>query len=194
MRKEDSARNHPKDLSAGMDEVGRGALAGPLLIAVAAFPMKEPPIEGIRDSKKTTRKHRERIAGKLVELSSYIGLGWASPPLIDSVGIEEAWQIAAMAALEGAPSFSRLVVDGTVRVRGYCEKQETKVKADSVVWQVSAASIIAKYLRDVDMIDMSSYYPHYGWEKNSGYGTKLHRDGISHHGVTPYHRKSFVKL
>lgn len=193
MKKVDSASRRPNGLSAGMDEVGRGALAGPMLIVTAAYAMNEPPIAGIKDSKKTTKKGRAKLAGTLVELASYVGLGWASPGLIDSVGVEEAWQRAALASLSGAPPFSKLTVDGRVHVKGYGGIQEAVVKADDTTWQVSAASIIAKFLRDMDMQDMSAYYPWYSWEKNSGYGTAAHREGLLTHGPTPYHRRLFIR-
>jgi len=180
-------------LYAGLDEVGAGPLAGPLVIAVAAFPYDMAPIPGVTDSKKLTEKRRAELAPIIASQATFVGYGWASAQEIDDMKMSAAWQLAAYRALRGAPPLDILMVDGIREVDPYATKQVTIIKGDARVWQIGAASIVAKVARDVELMDMARYYPQYSWEKNKGYGTKEHLNLILAHGPCPYHRRSFLK-
>jgi ribonuclease HII len=180
-------------LDAGLDEVGRGPVAGPICIAVVAF-HKGVQLQGVNDSKQLTARRREELIPPILESAAFVGIGWASPRYIDEKGIAAAWQYAANMALQHAPiSNMLLTVDGRDRVDNYEGKQRSVVKADGSHYPTSAASIVAKVSRDLDMLQMSERYQGYGWERNSGYGTKEHREAILELGVTPYHRRSFLR-
>jgi ribonuclease HII len=181
-------------LEAGLDEVGRGPLAGPITIAVAVFHPDTPRIKGVDDSKKLSAKKRVELVEPILDSAEFIGFGWASPQYIDERGIEAAWTAAALDALEHAPvDEMHLVVDGTRRISGYHGLQSAMEKADSLYYAASAASIVAKVSRDLDMARMDEHYPGYGWKNNSGYGSAKHREAILELGVTPYHRITFLK-
>jgi ribonuclease HII len=191
MRKANSP-NIPVVLKGGLDEVGRGCLAGPLCIAVVAFPSNYHPIPGVADSKKVPKHTREKLAPLIVKEASFFGIGWATPKFIDDYGMNAAWQYAAMEALRHAPEME-LVVDGVDTVIGYTGRQKAVVKADDLHWVVSAASIVAKVLRDNEMVEMAEHHPIYGWEKNSGYGSAGHRKQILLGGPCYQHRMTFLK-
>jgi ribonuclease HII len=180
-------------LIAGLDEVGYGALAGPLVIVVAAFPHDLLPLERVRDSKKCSKKERERLVEPILEAAIFVNFGFASAKTIDRVGVAEAWQMAACMALEGAPSFHKLIVDGDRGVSSYDGEQEVLPKADALRWQVGAASIVAKVMRDLEMEELASHFPGYGWAQNVGYGTAKHKDGLQRLGPSPLHRLLFLR-
>lgn len=181
-------------MTAGLDEVGRGSWAGPLCVAVAVFKPNTPRIEGVRDSKKLSARKREELVRPILEAAQFIGFGWASPGYIDEHGLTDAWHMACRAALEHAPAEEmHLIVDGRDEVRGYDGVQNAMEKADDLYYPVSAASIVAKVARDLDMVRMDEHYPGYMWSQNAGYGTKQHKDGIFERGLTPYHRRGFLK-
>ena len=179
-------------MSAGLDEVGMGSVAGPITVAVAVFSNEMRKIPGLGDSKKLTKKRRQDMAPAIWNAAEFVGIGWVHPNIIDELGKTEAWNRACLDALEGMPRVDVLTVDGIIDVNGYCGKQITMPKADDKVWQVSAASIIAKVVRDIHMQDMAECYSGYGWERNSGYGTAQHMEAIKARGATSYHRLSFL--
>lgn len=192
--KKGNSRRRLVVLSAGLDEVGMGALAGPITIAVLAFKQGCKPIEGVRDSKKLSRKRREELAPKIVQKASFIGIGWAGPDFIDDNGIAAAWHYSVQQALKNAPmERMNLIIDGTRKVTGVFAGMVSMPKADDMFWQVGAASILAKVLRDNHMKAMAEHYVGFGWETNAGYGSKKHRDHILKVGPTPYHRITFLK-
>lgn len=183
------------DLRGGLDEVGMGALAGPIVVAVTVF--SGEPLKEVADSKRLTRQRREKLMPIILDEAIYLGVGWASPKIIDSKGVSWAWQYAAETALADVPPSTHLIVDGvrapeklppTWRGSVVVEK-----KADAKYWEVSSASIVAKVVHDLDMIEMACRYPSYGWAKNVGYGTKDHYAQLKAAGPTPYHRMSFLK-
>lgn len=181
------------ELIAGLDEVGMGCLAGPVVVAVVAFPANRTRIAGVTDSKKLSRRQLTTLAPIINKECAWCGYGFASVKSIDELGMPGAWQLAAEMALIDAPRFEKLIVDGVVSVKSYEQVQETIPKADTLHWQVSAASIIAKVLRDTEMADLAEAYPGYGWAKNVGYGTKHHRDAILKLGPTPLHRAKYIR-
>jgi ribonuclease HII len=176
----------PEDLVGGLDEVGYGAWAGPVISVVAVFSnealTRMPP--GVTDSKKTTEKLRSSLYMPLVSLAHDVGIGHAWPWEIDTFGAGRALQLSydrALGDLKTAPGL--LIVDGDHRVQTWKGRQQVEPKADLNYAQVSAASIIAKYLRDTMMADYAKQFPGYGWESNAGYGTFTHEEGIKKLGV-----------
>lgn len=191
MRKE--SFREAEGLSAGLDEVGMGCLAGPICVAVVAFPAGTEPMKGVTDSKKLSASKRLKLAPEIIRAASFVGVGWAHPQVINDRGVSEAWRRACLDALEGAPSFTCLNIDGNREIRGYEGRQITFVKGDSLVWQIGAASIVAKVLRDMDMVEMGAHYPQYRWEKNAGYGSADHQKGLILHGPNHYHRGKYLR-
>lgn len=184
------------ELIAGLDEVGMGALAGPLVIAVTVFDSQCVPIPGVKDSKKTTKRARETLIDAIVEQAQYVGLGYAPVECINRRGLAMAWQEAAEMALDGCPAADVLIIDGDRGVASWTGHQEVIQKADALHWQVSAASIVAKLLRDQHMVRLHELGPHYqkyGWDTNVGYGSKLHNAAVIEHGICDQHRSLFVR-
>ena len=179
-------------MSAGLDEVGMGCLAGPLCAAAVVFPEGAPRIEGVDDSKKLSFKKRMELAPLIMEKAVFFGIGWAQPSVIDTEGLAEAWRRACLDALEGAPEVGLLRIDGNTELRGFAGEQQSFVKGDSLFWHIGAASIIAKVSRDLEMIGMSRHHPEYRWEKNMGYGSKDHLDALFRFGPTHLHRGSYL--
>ena len=186
----------------GIDEVGRGPLAGPLVVGAVILPEKNLEwVEGLKDSKKLSVKKREELNEIILQNASATGLGWISPVELDEVGIAEALQLATKRAVKkvqgtGVP-FSQIVIDGKVNflkdtVLG--SYVSVMPKADDLIKQVSAASIIAKVARDNYMYEVAEKYPEYGFEKHVGYGTKMHREAILKYGICPEHRRSFEPI
>lgn len=184
--------NQPK-LIAGLDEVGMGCLAGPLVICVAAFREDKSRVANVRDSKKMTPASRRKALPEILKHAAFLGLGYASATTINTIGITQSWQRAAAMALRAAPPFDLLIVDGNRSVSGYGGKQKVQSKADVTHWEVSAASVVAKVMRDAHMEEISTYYEDYGWAQNSGYGTPQHNDAILRLGPTQFHRKKWLR-
>lgn len=184
-------------LRGGLDEVGMGALAGPIVVAVTVFEEQHPAINGVKDSKKLTKKKREELAPLVMGEAVYLGVGWAGPRMIDEHGVAASWQFAAKQALARIPARTHLIVDGTRKPTqlppGWRGTISVEKGADNKYWEVAAASIAAKVLRDRDMIDMASKFPAYGWAKNVGYGSQPHYAQLKVYGPSPYHRMSFLK-
>ncbi len=177
-------------LIAGVDEVGRGPLAGPV---VAAAVILDParPIAGLADSKKLTEKRRQLLSGQIREQAQAWSLGRAEVEEIDRINILQASLLAMQRAVEGlsvAPH--KALVDGNKLPRLVCPA-EAIVGGDSSVEAISAASIIAKVARDRELVELDSQYPGYGLAKHKGYPTKFHLEALQSLGVTPIHRRSF---
>lgn len=175
---------------AGVDEVGRGCLAGPVVAAAVILP-DNCSLSGIDDSKKLSAKQRESAADYIKRICISYGISEVCPQKIDEINIRNASFLAMKKAVE-ALSF----VPGYVLVDGCDVKyinlpHQCLVRGDSKSASIAAASILAKVYRDKAMCDFSSDYPMYGFEKNKGYPTKLHYDSIKKFGLTPLHRKSF---
>ena len=186
-------RRETLSLVCGVDEVGRGPLAGPV---VAAAVILDParPIEGLADSKKLTAKRRERLASQIREQALAWSLGRAEPEEIDAINILQASLRAmerAVEALTVPPT--RVLVDGNRLPRLACEA-EAIVGGDASVIQISAASILAKVTRDAEMRDMEDLYPGYGFAAHKGYPTLDHLQALARMGVTPIHRRSFAPV
>ncbi len=204
--------NYPDCAIVGIDEVGRGPLAGPVVACAAV--LKNPADSALDDSKKLSRKKREAMFENVKDECLCYAIASASAREIDETNILEADFLAMRRALSalGFPGLSvsepeipierkgsfpaganlLLAVDGNLKIRGVPEDcQLAIVQGDGRVASVSAASILAKVFRDRYMDALAEKYPGYGFEKNAGYGTKAHLEGIRLHGLTPEHRRSF---
>ena len=183
--------DHLPLLTAGVDEAGRGPLAGPVC-AAAVILDPDKPIEGLNDSKKLSAKKREALAPLIRERALAWGVGWASVEEIDSVNILEATFLAmerALAALVRKPEL--ILIDGNRAPKHLPAPFETIVKGDARVPAISAASILAKTERDRLMAQIGREHPEYGFGQHAGCGTKAHIEAIGKYGVLPCHRRSF---
>ena len=181
----------------GVDEAGRGPLAGPVVAAAVKIHEYHDFFEMINDSKKLSEKKREELFDKILTYCD-VGVGIASVEEIDEVNILEATFIAMNRAIEDISknsdiTFDTVLVDGNKLIKKYNGKQEFLVKGDAKSLSIAAASIIAKVTRDRIMLKFAEIYPEYHFEKHKGYGTKLHREILLEKGVLPIHRKTFLK-
>jgi len=169
----------------GLDEVGRGALAGPLLVAAVEI---EDMISGVNDSKLLTPPQRQVLAEQIIRYAKQISFGYASNLEIDQLGMTAALGLAYQRALVNIVADFYLSDNFVLANRPHLRA----VKGDRLFYQVAAASIIAKVTRDRHMLIYDRAFPHYGWGQNSGYGTALHRQAIKQYGASPLHRLSFI--
>lgn len=182
-----------QQLIAGVDEAGRGPLAGPV---VAAAVILDPanPIEGLTDSKKLTEKKRDKLFNEIIEKALAYAIAEAAPNEIDTINILQASLLAMVRAVEGlSVQPQHVIVDGHI-----CPKVpmsvEAIVKGDLTEPAISAASILAKVSRDRQMVYYDELYPAYGFAKHKGYPTKAHFLALETHGVTEIHRRSFAPV
>ena len=172
---------------AGVDEVGRGCLAGPVIAAAVVLKTNMP---GLRDSKKLSQKKREELSSSIMQ-NSYFSFGSASVEEIDSINILQASLLAMKRAiLNLSVEPGKVLVDGIHKPDIDIDTQAI-IGGDSIVDEISAASIIAKVYRDKFMIKLAQEFSDYAWESNFGYGTKAHLKGLRKFGITSHHRKSF---
>ena len=180
---------------AGVDEVGRGPLAGPVVAAAVVLP-EDFDVLGIDDSKKLSEKRREELFDVILEKAVAWGIGMADHSSIDEINIRQATKLAmkdAIADLSGKLEGIDYVIFDAVKINDLKLPQEAVIKGDSKILAVAAASIVAKVTRDRMMVAYAEEYPGYGFEKNKGYGTKQHYEGIARQGICPIHRKTFLK-
>lgn len=180
----------------GVDEAGRGPLAGPVVAAAAKLKNYSEALQEINDSKKLTEKKREKLFDIILE-NFEIGIGIATPEEIDEINILNATFLAMRRALKDLEKKieiddALILVDGNFKMREYFGNQEPVIKGDAKSLSIAAASIIAKVTRDRLMVEESKNYPEYQFEKHKGYGTKAHRTVLLQKGPTPIHRKSFL--
>ena len=176
---------------AGVDEAGRGPLAGPV---VAAAVILRSPVTGINDSKQLTWEQRERFYETLMEGGHSIGVAIVPAATIDQYGIQQANYQAMAQAIDGLTSAPDYVLVDGFRVPGLRAPQERIVKGDSRSQSIAAASVIAKVTRDRMMLEYDEAYPAYGFAAHKGYGTRAHLEAIEIHGPCPIHRMSFAPL
>lgn len=180
----------------GIDEVGRGPWAGPLV--VGAVVLGGVPIDGLSDSKKLTKKRREALYDEIYAQASAVGLGWVTATEIDEIGLGPALRLATKRAVkEIRVPFHEIIIDGTINLLADTPLESyvtTMPKADLLVPSVSAASIVAKVARDRYMLEQDAVYDGYKFGSHVGYGTAAHWAAIEAHGVTPLHRLSFAPL
>ena len=187
----------------GIDEVGRGPWAGPLVVGAVILGGAE--IDGLDDSKKLTKKRRQSLDVLIRQQAAAWALGWVSAQELDAIGMSEALRLATRRAVEQIQAqcrqqnlaFSEIIIDGKVNfLRGTALEKfaMTMPKADGLIPSVSAASIVSKVARDQFMAEQAAVYPGYGFASNAGYGVAKHRAAIERLGVTPLHRLSFAPL
>lgn len=185
-------KDYPGKVLCGIDEVGRGPLAGPV---VAAAVIIDEKIDGIKDSKKLSSKKREKLFEEINEKAIAIGVGYVSEKIIDEINIRQATLLAMKLAVEdllskkGKPDL--LLIDAETIDTDL--PQVAIIKGDDKVYEIACASIVAKVIRDRYMIQLGKDFPEYDWENNKGYGTKKHREAILAYGPCPYHRRSFLR-
>lgn len=186
----------------GVDEVGRGPLAGPVTAACVVLP-EDFDVLGVDDSKKLSEKKREELFDKIREKALAVGIGMCDNRVIDEINILEATKKAMAEAIRDADSqleekglspegTEHLLIDA-VSLKDVDKPQTSIIKGDAKSLSIAAASIIAKVTRDRLMAEYHRQYPYYGFDTNKGYGTKAHYEGIDKYGITPIHRKSFLK-
>jgi len=181
------------ELVAGVDEAGRGPLAGPVLAAAVVLDPRAP-IEGLADSKLLGARARERLASLIRERAYAWSLGRADAGDIDRINILQATLLAMARAVAGLrTSPQRVMVDGLHCPRLACSVQAV-VGGDRRFASISAASILAKVTRDAEMVELDSRYPEYGFKRHKGYPTREHREALRLHGPCPIHRRSFAPV
>ena len=175
----------------GIDEVGRGAVAGPLTVAAVALPLS-PMIEGLDDSKKLSPKRREKLAEEITTHAIAIGISHVDPRSIDSMGMARALKTAMLEALantELEPDL--LLIDGNPMHIHPAE--QSIIKGDGSIACIAAASIVAKVKRDALMCELDVVQPEYGFSQHKGYASAAHIEAIRTHGLSSYHRKTFCQ-
>lgn len=188
------------DFIAGVDEVGRGPLAGPVVTAAVILPA-DFDVPGIDDSKKLTEKKREALFPVIKEKALAYGIGMADHKLIDEINILEATKVAMAEAVEKAAEMLREnhgaeinhVLFDAMKLDTVQLPQTSVIKGDAKSLAIAAASVLAKVTRDRMMVELAEKYPHYAFEKNKGYGTKAHYEGLEKAGPCEIHRMTFLK-
>jgi ribonuclease HII len=178
---------------AGVDEAGRGPLAGPVVAAAVVF-APEVRVPGVTDSKKLSEAVRDELVVEIRRRALCVGVGAASPAEVDRLNILRATHLAMRRALARLPRDpDHILVDG-LPVPELCAEQTAVVEGDSKSFTIACASIVAKTTRDRVMRQLARRYPDYGWETNVGYGTPEHVTALAELGPTPHHRRSFVPV
>ncbi|WP_099221390.1 ribonuclease HII [Listeria costaricensis] len=188
-RYERTAYQNGAQYIAGIDEVGRGPLAGPVVAAAVILP-PDAQLIGVNDSKQLSEAKRDQLFDEITEAAIGVGIGIISHDIIDQVNIYEATKLAMKDAIENlAVEPDHLLIDAMPL--GYMDNETSLIKGDSLSISIAAASIIAKVTRDRMMKQYATEYPGYDFEHNMGYGTQKHLQGLEKLGITPIHRKSF---
>lgn len=182
-----------KKLIAGVDEAGRGPLAGPVCVAAVIMPFEQDKIiEEINDSKKLTEKKREKLFEKIKNTAISYNIVFVDEKTIDSINILNATKLGMKQAIEGLGVKPELVLIDAVKI-DTCVPTESIIKGDAKSYNIAAASILAKVTRDKLMLELDKKYPEYNFKKHKGYGTKEHIENLKKFGKCEIHRNSFIK-
>lgn len=192
-RHDESYRRRGFQRIAGIDEAGRGPLAGPVVAAAAVLPAMKR-IEGLRDSKEVPERERESIFYDVLYSALDIGVGVVEAEIIDRINILRATKLAMEIAVKDLSSQPDLLLIDAVKLPQVCLEQVSLIKGESKSASIAAASIVAKVVRDGIMRDHDKRYPEYGFAKHKGYSTREHIENILHYGPCPIHRKSFERV
>lgn len=192
-RYDESLRDKGFKLIAGIDEAGRGPLAGPVVASAVVLP-PETRIKGLRDSKKVPEKERESLFWDIAGCGVAIGVGIVGPDTIDRINILQATRLAMELAVKDLSLQPGLLLIDAVKLPSLDIKQLSMIKGESKSASIAAASIIAKFVRDSIMLHYETIYPGYGFAKHKGYPTKEHIKNITSIGICPIHRKTFKKV
>ena len=177
---------------AGMDEVGRGPLAGPVVAGIVVMP-EEPLLQWVNDSKKVSALRREQLYDRICETALCHATAWVDPEVIDRINILEATRLAFEQAFEKAAlPVTDVMIDALTGLRIRAE-QHILIHGDAICYSIAAASILAKVERDRYMVRQAELYPEYAFDRNKGYGTKEHVNALIKHGPCPLHRRSFIQ-
>lgn len=185
-------RSGPVRFIAGVDEVGRGPLAGPVVAAAVILP-QDFGFPGINDSKKLSEKRREELYGVITSEALDFSIGMRSPEVIDRINILEATKEAMTEAVNGLKQRPDHVLIDALTLPSLDMPQTGIIRGDANCLSIAAASIVAKVTRDRMMAEYHRVYPAYGFDRNKGYGTKAHYEGIEKEGICPIHRRTFLK-
>ena len=178
---------------AGMDEAGRGPLAGPVVCACVVMDLdKDKIVDGVNDSKKLTPKKREKLYDEIVKNAICYKIVEIDEKVIDKINILQATKLGMKQAVEGLLVEPDIVLIDAVRIDSDV-KQQPIVHGDALSYSIACASILAKVYRDRKMVELSKVYPQYQFDKHKGYGTKLHIELLKKYGKCPIHRESFIK-
>ena len=193
------AQNVTYHYIAGLDEAGRGALAGPVVAAAVILPLDNPDLElilwGVDDSKRVTAVHREELFDVVRQTAVSYGIAAVEAAVIDASGIIPATKQAmrgALAQLDPAPDY--LLIDGRIRLPTIPIPQRSIIRGDGASLSIAAASILAKVSRDRLMVVLDRQFPHYGFAQHKGYGTAQHRQALTDWGPCPEHRRTFAPV
>lgn len=179
-------------LVAGLDEAGRGPLAGPVVVACVIMPLEQDKlIEGINDSKKLSPKKREELFEKIKATAIDYVITAVDEKTIDEINILQATKLGAKKCVEGLKNSPYIVLTDALSF-DTDKKLESIIKGDAKSYNIASASILAKVYRDRLMLEMDKKYPEYGFAKHKGYGTKVHIDALKHYGKCDIHRESFI--
>ena len=175
---------------AGMDEAGRGPLAGNVVAACVCIPLDKVPIPGVNDSKKLSEKRRNLLYDEIMQVADFVGVGMATPEEIDRMNILEATKKAMREA--AAQVHADIYLIDAVKNLGLNGQEVSIIHGDALSYHIAAASIIAKVTRDRQMAELDQLYPEYGFLRHKGYGTAEHIRALQTYGPCPAHRKSFI--
>lgn len=184
---------------AGLDEAGRGALAGPVVAAAVILPLDDADtpryLEGVNDSKQLTAKQRDALFAPITEYALAYGIGQEPAAVIDEIGIIPATKRAMQQALDQLkPQAEFLLIDGRIRLKNNPLPQQSVIRGDAQSVSIAAASILAKVTRDRLMVAEDARYPAYGFARHKGYGTEFHLAALAAHGPCPLHRRTFAPI
>ena len=193
--KEIEKKLHAKGIQkiCGIDEAGRGPLAGPVVVAGVIMP-EDSMIEGVNDSKKVSEKKRELLYDKIIEEAISYSVAIIGQDVIDEINILNATKSGVTSVVEGLDVRPDLIIiDALEHINTKGVPYESIIKGDAKCYSIAAASILAKVTRDRIMREWDAVYPQYGFIQHKGYGTKMHMDAIREYGLCPIHRRSFTK-
>lgn len=184
---------------AGLDEAGRGSIAGPVVAAAVILPIMDRDrlarLEEVNDSKQLTARARERLFHIIVDTATAYGIGMCTAAQVDEMGIIPATKLAMITALSQLePAAGYLLIDGRIRLKNIPLPQQAIIRGDSQSLSIAAASILAKVSRDRFMVDQERRYPGYGFARHKGYGTRAHMAVLEVAGPSPIHRRTFAPL
>ena len=189
----DYERKYKGKIIAGIDEAGRGPLAGPVVCACVIMPLDEDKIiEGINDSKKLSAKKREELYDKIVERAISYSIATVDEKTIDDINIREATRLGMKKALESLKVKPDIVLIDAVKIDTEVE-QDNIIKGDALSYNIASASILAKVYRDRLMTRLAETYPEYNFAKHKGYGTREHIEALKKYGKCKIHRNTFIK-
>lgn len=191
-RPETELHNKGYKYIAGVDEAGRGPLAGPVVAAAVILP-EDFDVPGVDDSKKLSEKRREELFDIIIEKAVAFGIGVADHQVIDDINILQATRVAMKQAIDALEQKPDYILFDAMKIDDIEIPQESIIKGDAKVLAIAAASIVAKVTRDRMMVEYAAEYPGYAFEKNKGYGTKAHYKGLEEHGMCLIHRRTFLK-